>query len=326
MFLGDSHSPFDLRAAARFVLYIALVWTLWTLRNIAFEHFLPPATYSPKFLLAEEFSGLAVVCGAALILSRIERKPVGTYGLPFRQAFGKNFWQGCAFGLCEISLLIGLIAACDGYSFGTLALAGSQILRWGVVWGAIFLVVALFEEFAFRGYTLRALAQAIGFWPAAILLAIYFGYQHSHNPGESLSGEVGVVLIALVFALTLRRTGTLWLAVGWHAAFDFGETFLYSVPDSGAVFPGHLSNAYLHGPDWKTGGTAGPEASIFSFAVMGLLALAVHFLYPPKTTVPLPSPVDDTPPDVLLKSPPELPTEIQSQTPSESVDPALPSP
>jgi len=273
------------------LLYLAIVWVLWTAKNILLELFfdLMTAENSPRFLLVEELSAFAVVYAAALILARIEHAPPGAYGLPAGHAFGKYFWQGCVFGLSEISLLIAALSAFGGYSFGSLALHGSEIVRWSGAWAAIFLFVALFEEFAFRGYTLHTLAQSVGFWPAALLLGAYFGYEHSHNPGESLPGEIGVVLIALLLALTLRRTGNLWLAVGWHAAFDFGETFLYSVPDSGATFPGHLSNATLHGPAWLTGGTAGPEASIFDFLIMGGLALAVHYLYPPQPASQLPA-------------------------------------
>ena len=86
----------------------------------------------------------------------------------------------------------------------------------------------------------------------------------------------------LVFAFVLKRTGNLWLAVGWHASFDFGETFLFSVPDSGLVFDRHLSSAALHGPNWLTGGTVGPEGSVFSFLTMGISALVIHFLFPAK--------------------------------------------
>ena len=78
----------------------------------------------------------------------------------------------------------------------------------------------------------------------------------------------------------MRRTGTLWFAVGMHAAYDFGETYLYSVPDSGMVFPGHLSSATLHGPAWLTGGTVGPEASVFDFVIFLLLFFVIHWLYP----------------------------------------------
>jgi hypothetical protein len=101
-------------------------------------------------------------------------------------------------------------------------------------------------------------------------------------------GAAGVVAIGLIFAFTLRRTGNLWLAVGWHESFDFGETFLYSVPNSGLVLEGHLSNASLHGPNWLTGGTVGPEGSVFSFLTMGILAIAIHFLFPAKKSEPGP--------------------------------------
>jgi uncharacterized protein len=87
-------------------------------------------------------------------------------------------------------------------------------------------------------------------------------------------------MIGLIFALALKRTGHLWLVVGWHAAFDFGETFLFSVPNSGAVFPGHLSNATLHGPTWLTGGTVGPEGSVFSFVTMAAAGLFIHKAFP----------------------------------------------
>jgi len=72
----------------------------------------------------------------------------------------------------------------------------------------------------------------------------------------------------------------LWFALGMHASFDFGETFLFSVPDSGMIFPGHLSNATLHGPNWMTGGMPGPEASVFDFLILAVFFLVFDRLYP----------------------------------------------
>jgi hypothetical protein len=80
----------------------------------------------------------------------------------------------------------------------------------------------------------------------------------------------------------LHRTGNLWYAVGWHASFDWGETYLFSVPNSGTVMQGHLSNSILHGPTWLTGGSVGPEGSVFCFVTMGLQLLIVAWLFPAK--------------------------------------------
>jgi membrane protease YdiL (CAAX protease family) len=156
------------------------------------------------------------------------------------------------------------------------------MLRWALFWGAFFLIVGFFEEFFFRGYLLHTLGEGVGFWPAAILLAAIFGAVHLKNPGEGWPGAAGVFLTGLFWSFTLKRTGSLWFAVGMHATFDFGETFLFSVPDSGMEFPGHLSNATLHGAAWLTGGATGPEASVVDFLILLLFFLVFDRLYPAR--------------------------------------------
>jgi len=236
-------------------------------------------------LLWEELSEFVLVFGAAWIMSRIERRPVGTYGLPAKEMFASKFWLGFLFGLLEISVLIGLISVFEGYSFGTLALRGSEIIKSGLLYLVGFTFVGLFEEFLFRGYTQYTLSEGIGFWPAALVLSFLFGGAHLMNPGEGWVGAASVMMIALFFCFALKRTGNLWYAVGLHASFDWGETFLYSVPNSGALMEGHLSHAVLQaGPKWLTGGTVGPEGSVFCFLTIALQFLVVMWLFPVKKT------------------------------------------
>jgi membrane protease YdiL (CAAX protease family) len=275
-----------LRGGWRLLIFAAFVAVLGFGGGIILQHFIHPTrgVFSLGYSFTYEVFSFMVVFGAALIMSRIEGRSPGAYGLPLRGAFGKLFWQGCLIGLVEVSALIGLIAVFGGYSFGDVALHSKELLRWGTLWAVFFVFVGLFEEFLFRGYTQHTLAESIGFWPAAVVLSCLFGAVHLGNPGEGWVGAAGVVAIGLVFAFALRRTGNLWLVVGWHASFDFGETFLFSVPNSGIVFQGHLSNASLHGKAWLTGGTVGPEGSVFSFLTMGILAFAIHLLFPAKRT------------------------------------------
>jgi uncharacterized protein len=280
VFLNDE----ELRTIWRVLLY-GLFWITFSfgLDLFAIELFgFPPTSISAQRILREDLLSFLAAFGAALAMAKLERRDVDVYGLPRKRAFGKLFWQGCFLGLVEVSLLLGSIAAFGGYSFGSVALHGLEIARWGGLWFATFVAVGLSEEYLFRGYTQYTLARGAGFWPAAILLSVLFGAGHRWNPGESYAGVAGVIATGLLFAFTLRRTGNLWLAVGWHAAFDFGETFLYSVPDSGMLFEHHLSSASLHGATWLTGGTVGPEGSVFSFWIMGIMAMVVHFLYPAK--------------------------------------------
>jgi len=238
--------------------------------------------YSSKILTISEGSSLAGAFAAGIAMSQLEGRTFGDYGLPLRGAFGKLFWQGALFGLVEISAVLGVIATFGSYHFGGLAIHGVDLVRWAAFWGVFFVLVGLYEEFAFRGYVQFTLAQAVGFWPAAVLLSVAFGFVHRSNPGESKMGLAGVVLTGLLWCFSLRRTGNLWFAVGMHASFDFGETFLYSVPDSGVVFRGHLSNATLAGPAWLTGGSAGPEASVCDFAMLLIFFYVFHRLYPSR--------------------------------------------
>src|SRR5262245_34497931 len=264
-------NPRGLRSGWRIIIYLLQVLLLGTAFNFLLGRVLHlPKTAAPamwQLMLQEAVSCLIVLLPAAA-MARLELRPAGDYGLPARSMFGRKFWHGAALGIAEISLLIGAIAAFRGYSFGPLAVQGPAILRWAVLWAFFFVLVGLFEEFLFRGYLQFTLADGIGCLPAALGLSLGFGSGHLMNQGESPVGALSVVTIALVFSLALRRTGNLWLVVGWHAAFDFGETFLFSVPNSGNVFEGHLSNATLHGPVWLTGGTVGPEGSVFSFLTM----------------------------------------------------------
>ncbi len=271
-----------LRAGWRLLIYIAFMSGFFLGLRVLLSQFWKstPGTFSFTRLFLAEVFGFAAAFGAAVVMSFLEHRSIGDYGLPVRGAFGKLFLQGALLGFLEISLLVALIYAFGGYSFGSVELRGAEILRWGILWAICFLFVGLFEEFLFRGYSLFTLTSGIGFWPASLILSFLFAAVHFQNSGEGLAGVAGVFVVGMLWCFSVRRTGTLWLAVGMHAAYDFGETFLYSVPDSGTVFPGHLSSATLHGPAWLTGGTVGPEASVFDFLIFFLLFFVIHRLYP----------------------------------------------
>ena len=271
-----------LRAGWRLLLYMVITAGFFLgLKLLLMQFYRPtPDKFSFESLLYSEVIGFISAFGAAVVMSFLEHRPVGVYGLPVQQAFGKLFWQGFLLGFLEITAVVGLIYAFGGYVFGPLALHGAQVIHWGVLWLLCLTFVGLFEEFLFRGYSLFTLSSGIGFWPAAILLSLLFAAVHLENSGEGRVGVAGVFVVGLLWCFTVRRTGSLWLAVGMHAAFDFGETFLYSVPDSGMVLPGHLSDATLHGPVWLTGGSVGPEASVFDFVLLFILFYVIHRLYP----------------------------------------------
>jgi hypothetical protein len=255
---------------------VLILVVLWAVAGLL----LPPE--APRLwgqLLAEGILAVAAIA-PALLVSRVEERSFGAYGLPLRSAFGKGFWIGAAWGLLSLTMLLGILRLAGAISFAGIAIHGLRIGKFGLFWGLFFLLVAFYEEFVFRGYLLFAFRQAVGFWPSALLSSLIFGYVHHRNPGENWVGALGAAAIGLFFSFTLRRTGNLWFAVGMHWVWDWCETFLYSVPDSGFVPPGHLLKTSLHGSSWLTGGSVGPEASALLFVLLAVLSILFHRLYP----------------------------------------------
>jgi membrane protease YdiL (CAAX protease family) len=231
-------------------------------------------------MMLEEFGVLVAAVLPAVVLGRVEKRRWGVYGLPARKAFGKLFWVGAAWGFAGITLLLGTMYGLRVFDAGHLAIHGARIVKFALFWAVFFLLVGFFEEFLLRGYSQFTLTRVIGFWPAAVVLSCVFGVIHIRNEGEQWPGLLAVVVIGFFFCMTLRRTGSLWFAVGFHAAWDWGETFFYSVPDSGTIFPGHLLKSSLHGPRWITGGSAGPEGSLLCFVVIAVIWVAFALVYP----------------------------------------------
>ena len=245
--------------------------------------------FTPGLLFINDGIPLAAALLAALGMTRIEKRSFAAYGLPGNQAFGKSYWQGLLYGFVMITVMMGLLAALHGFSLSGFALAGALALRFALLYFVGFMLVAFFEEFSFRGYLQATLASGIGFWPAALALAIVFGSIHLGNPGEARFGALAAGAFGLFCAFTLRRTGSIWFAIGAHCAWDWGETFFYSVPDSGVRATGHLLNSSFHGPVWLTGGSVGPEGSVFVLVVLALAALGVHFIFPANARTAAPA-------------------------------------
>jgi membrane protease YdiL (CAAX protease family) len=230
-----------------------------------------PDVVSPTFAFYREGVLLAVILLATAIMALIENRSVWSYGL---QGPGKHLLYGSAWGFLFLSLLIALMTATHHLVFDKRLLYDGQALRYGFVWACIFLLVAVGEEALFRGYILATLARTIGFWPAAIFLAIGFAAAHLRNHLEDFLGLAVVMLGGLVFSLCLRLSGSLLWGIGFHAAWDWGQSFVYGTRDSGYMIQEHLLSARPVGDARFSGGSVGPEGSA-SVLLVFCLALAI---------------------------------------------------
>lgn len=268
--------PTELRAGWRLGIFLIIVIVLINGTNLIVGRLLPRADATTLFLLFQVINFL-IFLFASWIMGRIEGRTVADYGLPGSRMFRMRFWQGVLLGFAAVSGLLAAMRVAGVFYVESVALHGVVILKWATVYALVFVLVALREEFRARGYGLFTLSAGIGFWPAALVSAAYFGYSHHGNSGEDWIGLFNAAAYGLLACFLLRRTGDLWMPIGLHVAFDWGETYFYGVADSGQTLPGHLLNSSSSGPAWLSGGTVGPEGSVLCtllIVVMWLICAA----------------------------------------------------
>jgi uncharacterized protein len=217
---------------------------------------------------------------ATWIAARMAKRPVGDYGIPPRQAFGWRFWEGALWGFAMLSGLALILWAVGAFRIESVALRGIAAWRYAVGWCLVFVFVSISEELVFRGYLFFAAARRIQFWGAALALSIGFAVAHLPNPGETVIGILQVLGTGLLFCFMIRRTGNLWFALGYHAAWDWAETFFYGTANSGLLGHGRLLNSSAQGANWLGGGSAGPEGSVFALVILGVCAALVSVRFP----------------------------------------------
>ena len=253
---------------------------------------------SPTFAVIGESLPFLATLLVTWIMSLIEQRPNSVYGLGGNRQL-PNFFAGLAWGVTCLSLLVFLLWKTGLLVFDSRLLFGTDAVRYGAIWLFGFLMVGLLEEYLTRGFVLftltRGLAaiyswlfktrhsKALGFWTAALGLSTLFGLGHRGNPGESPIGLLSAGFASLVFCLSLWRTGSLWWAIGFHATWDWAQSFLYGVADSGLMVQHRLFATHPLGKPLMSGGTTGPEGSIFVLFILAIVCLIILFTVPRST-------------------------------------------
>ena len=250
--------------------------------------------FMPRIL---QFGGLVL---AGLALARIEGRRFFVYGIGRNRL--SDFLPGAFWGIAFLSLLVAILRSTHVLVFDAQVLHGAAIYSFGIKWLAVFIAVGLLEEYLSRGFlqfTLtrgvfglaekisRPHARAVAFTIAAFFMSLFFSAGHLGNARENPLGIAMTFLAAIVFSYALWRTGSLWWAIGYHMAWDWAQSFLYGVPDSGQISAGRLFHTHPVGNPLLSGGIDGPEGSIYALPITLLALLAIRFTTKPGPQPPL---------------------------------------
>lgn len=236
---------------------------------------------SPTTVAFYETINLVTALLLTWIFGLLEGRRVDDYGLPVRDAFGAQFWEGFAIGVVNAGLVALGMLVLGGMTVHGLALHGTAILWAALAWLGANMLVGVAEEFLFRGYLLQSLWRSLGFWPAAALIALWFGADHYFfKRGENVWDLITLVSIGIWCSYSVLRTGALWLAAGYHVAFDYMQLFVIGTQNGSVTPVDRLLSTSFEGPAWINGGVLGTEASLLMYPSIALMFLYISWRYP----------------------------------------------
>ena len=210
-------------------------------------------------------AALSILAYRGLVV-RFERRPPGELG---RAAAVPELLRGAGLGLGLIAAVYAILALSGHASY-----AGVHANRLPDLAVAAVLAAAssICEEILFRGIVFRLVEQRFGAAVALAVSTVLFGLAHAWNPEASALSSAAIALEGgLLLGAAYMTTRRLWLPIGLHFGWNFGEGGLFGGAVSGEHANGVLT-IHLEGSALLTGGKFGPEASIVAVAVT--LALA----------------------------------------------------
>jgi membrane protease YdiL (CAAX protease family) len=193
--------------------------------------------------------------------------------LGLRQA-APELLVGVVVGAAMLSAVLAALLAFGLYDIsGPRASSPLAMINVGVVSG-------VFEELIFRAIVLRLLMRAFGIWPALALSAALFGALHLANPNATPAAAIAIAVEAgLMLASFYLLTGRLWMSIGVHAAWNFTQGWVWGARVSGIPVQEslYLSTPKAGAPEWLSGGTFGPEASVPAMVIGTGVAVLVLY-------------------------------------------------
>jgi membrane protease YdiL (CAAX protease family) len=159
---------------------------------------------------------------------------------PSRKAL-YNLGSGFALGSVMILIVFGIEYAAGwivGYEFN----GGIPFL--GLLGGFVAsMVTGITEELMMRGYIFQNINEKYSLWVTVLISGILFGTLHYNRPGFDVGFVVDAVIITLLLIVTRLISGTIWPAIGWHAAWDWWQSNVLGLSEVGKSDFGH---AFLH--------------------------------------------------------------------------------
>jgi uncharacterized protein len=219
----------------------------------------------------------------------VERRSPATLGLTGSRQMAKLV-AGIAAGVCMVALTVISIWLAGRYVSGDIlpAFFSPVSLFWIAILLACFVVQSGVEEFIFRGWLLSTVTRRWNLTAGFIVSSLAFTLVHL-SPNQPAREIISSFTFALFACARAWRAGSIWGVMGWHAGWNWFTGVGFAVPITGldVRLPALLVQLTPTGPDFLTGGPAGPEGSVLTIGLLAAATLLV-LLWPRGSLVSRP--------------------------------------
>lgn len=228
-------------------------------------------TFADRPLIGIGMAALMVALGFAVYVAFVkfvELRAVSELALPM---MGRELGLGMLVGAGLYTLCVLVLMA-----LGVYRIEGINPLAMLLPSVAMALSSGVFEELLHRGTIFRNVEDLLGSWIALLASALFFGLRHLGNADGNIIGALAITIEAgLLLAAAYLLTRRLWLSIGFHIAWNFTQSGIFSGSVSGAFEKPGLFKAIIEGPPLLTGGKFGMEATIVALLICTTVGLAM---------------------------------------------------
>jgi uncharacterized protein len=156
---------------------------------------------------------------------------------------------------------------------------GLSKTSWMVLALAPSLAVGFAEELSFRGYIFQTFGERMPVWAASLAMSVVFAVLHFTLAGFNGAFVVSVIVVSLMFLSLRIATGSLWFPIGFHAAWDWTQTYFVGLATTGtSSYDPALVQIRQTGPSFWVGDQQAIESGLlFILMALGLLALGLVY-------------------------------------------------
>ena len=241
----------------RLVLLGGIVFLMMGINNGFRQQFAATPLLAIAITIAMATLALAIYAGFTRF---IEGRPAGDLSLP---GMGREWAIGAVIGAGLYTLCVVILMALGMYRI-------EGLNPWSYVVPAVAMALSsgIVEELVFRGVLYRSVEDLFGSWISLVVSSLVFGAVHLANPAATLVGALSISIEAgLLLAASYMLTRRPWLGIGFHMAWNYTQSAIFSGAVSGNAPEAGLIRSNIRGPEVLTGGSFGLESSLVAFAL-----------------------------------------------------------